>query len=268
MPSKRLAALGALAILPVFAQVQNSQNAQDTTEKIARHQHGPIRDLKNHFDGTSTSSNWSGYAVLGSSFNAAAASWIVPASTCSSGNQYASFWVGLDGYSSSTVEQTGTDSDCVGKNPSYYAWYEFYPHPSFEITSLSIKPGDVMEATVVYKGGAFTVTIVDKTTGKAFRKSSTVSGAKRSSAEWIAEAPCCTAGGGILPLADYGTVLFGLDSTGATSTNFAFDSTTKGPIGAFPTIEQITMAKSGVMESVPSELSNDGTSFSVTWFAQ
>jgi len=44
------------------------------------------------------------------------------------------------------VEQTGTDFDCVGKNPSYYAWYEFYPNPSFEISGLTITPGDHMTA--------------------------------------------------------------------------------------------------------------------------
>jgi hypothetical protein len=32
----------------------------------------------------------------------------------------------------------------------------------------------------------------------------------------IAEARCCTSGGGILPLADFHTVLFGEDSTGVT----------------------------------------------------
>ena len=40
------------------------------------------------------------------------------------------FWVGLDGYSSTSVEQLGTDSDCVSGKPSYYAWYEMYPNPS------------------------------------------------------------------------------------------------------------------------------------------
>jgi hypothetical protein len=171
----------------------------------------------------------------------------VPTATCSSGDQYAAFWVGLDGYSSETVEQTGTDSDCVGKNPSYYAWYEFYPHPSFEI-SLTIKPGDHMVASVVYSGSEFTITIEDVTTGKSYTKSSTVSGAQRSSAEWIAEAPCCTGRGGILPLADFGTVLFGEDSTGIGGTNYATKMVPpSGPIGSFPasSIEQIMMATSG-----------------------
>jgi hypothetical protein len=50
-----------------------------------------------------------------------------PAVKCSSGDQYSSFWVGLDGYSSDSVEQTGTEADCVGKTAEYSAWYELYP---------------------------------------------------------------------------------------------------------------------------------------------
>ena len=43
------------------------------------------------------------------------------------GFPYSSFWVGIDGYSSSSVEQLGTDSDCAGNTPDYYAWWEMYP---------------------------------------------------------------------------------------------------------------------------------------------
>lgn len=52
------------------------------------------------------------------------ASWTQPTATCSRGDQYAAFWIGIDGYSSSTVEQTGTEADCVGNTAEYYAWYE------------------------------------------------------------------------------------------------------------------------------------------------
>lgn len=265
MLTKRLGILGAIAILPACAQVWSAPASSDATKKIAPRQHRPIRDRVEHGDGTSTSSNWSGYVVLGSSFISAEGSLIVPTAKCGSGTQYAAFWVGLDGYTSSTVEQTGTDSDCSGGTPRYYAWYEFYPHPSFEITSLTIKPGHQISASVVYGNSAFTITIKDVTTGESFSKSAAVRGAQRSSAEWIAEAPCCTASGGILPLADFGTALFGEDSTGVIGTCEAKTSTKAGPIGSFPTIEEMTMEKSSVKEAIPSSLSSDGTSFSVTW---
>jgi hypothetical protein len=264
---KRFVIFGAAAILPAFAQVST---APTSMEKIAPHQHRPIADRVEHGDGTSTSTNWSGYAVTGTSFTSAKGSWTVPTATCTtSGDLYAAFWVGIDGYSSDSVEQTGTDSDCDGKTPSYYAWYEFYPNPSYEI-SMAVAPGDHMSASVTYSGSEFTITIENVTTGKSYSKSSKVSGAKRSSAEWITEAPCCTNSGGILPLSDFGTVLFGEDSTGVSGTNYATDSTTSGAIGKFPAadIEEINKTASSTspqLSTCSAALSSDGTSFSCTW---
>src|SRR5712692_4477672 len=107
-----------------------------------------------------TSTNWSGYAVetnLTTPSRGAVSDvkgdWIVPAVSCTSTATYASLWVGIDGYSSSSVEQTGTDSDCSGGSGVYYAWYEMYPKPSQRI-SLAIHPGDAMSAEVVYNGAA------------------------------------------------------------------------------------------------------------------
>jgi hypothetical protein len=264
---KRFVIFGAIAALPAFAQ---APAAPISTERIAPRQHRPIKDRVEHGDGTSTSTNWSGYAVLGTSFTSAKGSWTVPKATCTSGDQYAAFWVGIDGYTSDSVEQTGTDSDCDGKNPSYYAWYEFYPNPSYEITSVAVAPGDQMSASVTYSGSEFTITIENVTTGKSYSKSSKVSGAKRSSAEWITEAPCCTGSDGILPLADFGTVLFGKDSTGVSGTNYATDSTTSGAIGSFPAadIEEINKTASSTspqLSTCSASLSSDGTSFSCTW---
>lgn len=77
--------------------------------------------------------------------------------------------MGIDGYSSNTVEQTGTDSDCVNGKPVYYAWFEFYPHPSFSVNSLTIQPGDVISAEVSAGAkGEFTVTLMDTTAGGTF----------------------------------------------------------------------------------------------------
>jgi hypothetical protein len=270
----RLGLLGAVSFLPACAQFSGVAPAPSATEKIAARQLGPIREKREHFDGTSDSTNWSGYAVLGSSFTSAEASWIVPAANCEGvkGDQYSAFWVGLDGYSSSTVEQTGTLSDCAGKKPSYYAWYEFYPNPMYEVTSVPIVPGDVISASVVYNGGKFKVTIKNQTTGQSYSTSATVSGASRSSAEWIVEAPCCTSSGGILPLADFGTGHFGYDTTGVIGTNYATDSSASGPIGGsigFPAadIELINKVGSSTspQTSTCSALSSDGTSFSCTW---
>jgi hypothetical protein len=257
MLTKRLVIFGALAILPAFAQVSS-----------VPHFNAPIQGKLEHGDGTTTSGNWSGYAVTGKGFTKAEGSWIVPTVTCSTGTEYAVFWVGIDGYSSNTVEQAGTETVCSGGKPQYTAWYEFYPTtPILTITSMTVEPGDTMSSSIVYSSstGEFTVTITDQRTGKSFSKSAKVSGAARSSAEWIAEAP---SSGIILPLADFGTVLFGKDSTGIAGTCSAADSSAHGPIGSFSTIEEITMEKNSVKEAIPSALSTDGTSFSVNWAAQ
>jgi hypothetical protein len=266
----RLGILGALAFLPAFAQVSSVALSQNTEGNISTNQFGPIRDRTDHGDGTSTSTNWSGYAVLGSSFTWAKGSWIVPTANCSSGGgiKYGAFWVGLDGYTSSTVEQTGTASDCFGTIPIYYAWYEFYPKAMVPVAS--VKPGDSISALVYYDSSIeeFIVEITDETTGKSYSAASAVSGAVRSSAEWIAEAPCCTSSGGILPLSDFGTVLFGKDSTGVAYTNWAMDASTTGPIGSFPAVNVIEINKTGSTSSPQtstcSALSTDETSFSCT----
>jgi hypothetical protein len=268
MLTNRLGILGAIVILPAFAQVSSAPAKTDAAQQISPRFHAPMHGRLESGDGTTTSTNWSGYAVTGTSFTEAAGSWIVPAVTCNSGDQYAVFWVGIDGYASSTVEQTGTEATCVGTTAQYSAWYEFCcSEPIITIPSITVTPGDLMRANVTYNSGTgeFTVTIKDVTNGESYSTSKAVPNAQRSSAEWIAEAPSSFI---ILPLADYGTVLFGRDPTTLPDTNRASDSTTSGFIGVFSTIEQITMEKKGVMESIPSGLSIDGTSFSVTWAAQ
>jgi len=257
-----------------LAQVANGPDAPAAETRLAPRRHGPVKIHGRRPDNTVDSENWSGYAVTGSSFTHVTGSWTVPSVNCSvtpgtrSSPAYSSFWVGIDGYSSSTVEQIGTDSDCDGTTPTYYAWYEFYPANSYEIASIRVSPNDEMSAQVSYSGSEFTVTITDVTTGRSYSKTESVRKAERSSAEWIAEAPCCARGGAFLPLSDFGMVLFGLDSTEVNNTNYATDSSTSGPIGAFPiaSVQQIDMVtSSGAVEDTASALSHDGTSFSVTW---
>ena len=124
---------------------------------------------------TTTSSNWSGYAAETSLNNAASGSvtavsgtWKVPTATASSSTStaYSSVWVGIDGYSSSSVEQIGTDSDIVNGQAQYYVWYEMYPSASVNMTSMTISAGDTINASVTYltsgtHAGQFQLTITD-----------------------------------------------------------------------------------------------------------
>src|SRR5580692_11516587 len=155
------------------------------------------------------STNWSGYAGTTGTYTSVSASWTQPAGKCSSGDQYAAFWVGIDGYSSSTVEQTGSEVDCAGRTPEYYAWYEMYPGPS-ENYSNTVKAGDHFTATVTWLGGdKFSLYTDDITEGWTHTTdASLTSTPARTSAEVIVEAPCCTDSGGSLPLTDFGSITF------------------------------------------------------------
>jgi Peptidase A4 family len=68
-----------------------------------------------------TSSNWAGYVARNTSGHAthtvtmSAGTWDQPGVNCSAGKQTdVSTWVGSDGYSTTTVEQTGSSGDCNG----------------------------------------------------------------------------------------------------------------------------------------------------------
>ena len=199
------------------------------------------------------STNWSGYAATTGTYTSVSASWTQPAGTCSRGDQYAAFWVGLDGYNSSSVEQTGSEVDCAGRTAQYYAWYEMYPGPS-ENYSNTVKAGDHFNASVTYEGSnEFSLYIADTTQGWSHTTTASLAGAARSSAEVIVEAPCCTASGGILPLTDFGTVSL----TGSTANGAAI-----GNAGGLTEIIMIDNA--GRDKDKVSSLSG-GENFSATW---
>ena len=206
--------------------------------------HGRMHRITN-----STSTNWSGYAVTGSRFTSVSSSWTEPTATCS-GTAYSSFWVGLDGDTSNTVEQTGTDADCSGSTPQYYAWYEMYPKFPVNLKG-TVRPGDHLSASVTTNGnGSFTLTISDSTQGWTNTKTARLKSAKLASAEVIAEAP--SSSGGVLPLANFGTVSF----SGASANGSLLTSST-------PHIDPITMQSGSTIKAQPGSINNG--SFSVTW---
>jgi hypothetical protein len=201
-------------------------------------------------DGTVETPNWSGYAVTGSTYSSVSASWVEPAGVCTKGSALAGFWVGLDGYGNTTVEQTGDAIECSGKTASYFAWYELYPNPPVDYSN-PVKAGDDMSASVTTSGGKYTMTISDSTQDWTQTTTLTAEGAN-ASAEAIAEAPCCNAEGDPLPLADFGTVHF---------TSVMVDGAKIGTLS--PT--KIVMATStGTKKDAVSSLTGD-EDFSATW---
>jgi|SRR5580658_2796759 hypothetical protein len=167
-------------------------------------QHGRARGTAQN---AVSSTNWAGYAVTGTSgqFTSVASSWVQPTATCSFGDQYSAFWVGLDGYTSRTVEQTGSEADCAWGTAEYSAWYEMYPANPVYFNN-TVRPGDKFKGLVTYQSGNFVISLTDTTEQWSHTVTQAVAGALRSSAEVIAEAP--SSGSGVLPLTDFGTVNF------------------------------------------------------------
>ena len=213
-----------------------------------------------------TALNWSGYAAETSLTSPASqvvtdvkGQWVVPKVTGSYFRRaYSSVWVGIDGYSSSTVEQIGTEQDWTGFGTSYYAWYEMYPAGMVNVGR--VYPGDAMTAEVSSpSAGTFVLTITDTTTAHhfTFTITKTLSSALRSSAEWVAEAPSSSSG--VLPLANFGTMTFsGAQATINGHTGTISDASWQNDL--------ITMVTSGgTVKAAPGSLTGGGTGFSVTW---
>lgn len=256
---------------------------------------------------SSASLNWAGYAVTGTDITNVTGSFVVPtlvASTSSGGGHghghagtniaqpgltglkdkpgngkggsggssqtsYAAFWAGIDGYNSNTVEQAGVLMEDQNGVAVYAVWYEFYPAAPV-YASWAPNPGDHVVVYVNYtvSSNAFVATVIDTTLGEKYVSPYTsVSGAQRSSAEWIAEAPSSISG--VLPLADFGTAYFGSDYVGSGTGSYATVAGTYGSIGTLAlsfSVHSINMVnQTGSLKAQTSSLSADGTSFSVTW---
>ena len=227
---------------------------------------GPVRHLfLPHPEGSTSavpSTNWSGYVATGSAFSSVASDWVQPAGQCGSGAsvaKYAAFWVGLDGDNNNTVEQTGSEVDCVGGTAHYYAWYEMYPDTAVNFGE-TIKAGDQLAGSVTYEGSnQFQLTLADSTQGWSKTVTQTMAAATRSSAEIIGEAPCCTAGGAPLPLTDFGSVSF----ASATVNGSAFCDASPFEI-VMPDVTVSPLSGCGAFTVTYSDTSASGTSGSGT----
>lgn len=215
----------------------------------------------------SSSTNWSGYVAKTSakspkknSVSFVSGAWTVPTLSSTPDATYCSAWVGIDGDPSPTVEQIGTEHDWSSGSQQDYAWFEMYPNPSYEIVDFPLTPGDTVAGVVSYLGSSvFQLMLINYTQQVFFivpTKYTASGSAKRQSAEWIMEAPSLS---GILPLANFGTIAFSECS--------ATISGVTGAIGDTHWVHNaITMVGAGnVTKATPSDLTNGGSAFTVTW---
>lgn len=194
--------------------------------------------------------NWGGYVATGSGFTSVSATWTEPRATCNSTNDLYAPWVGIDGYGSSTVEQTGVATDCSSGSPVNQAWYEMYPANPVYLSSSSypVSAGDVITASVTYAGSSrYTLKLTDSSRGWTFSTTKSLS-AQRVSGEVIIESPT-----GSYP--NFGTLSF----TSATINGRSLGSF--GPVALDP-------SANGTYEARTSALGSSGTSFTETYLHQ
>lgn len=244
-----LATLGVATVVAAAAPAQATPPSPPTSRPMVRVPGAAVRG------NTVYSGNWAGYAATGQTFTAVSSTWVVPRTTCRDAS-YDVFWVGLDGYASGTVEQDGTLAGCsgAGANPVYRSWWEMYP--TNNVTSdFAVTPGDRVTSTVTYSGGTFVLEVVDATNGHSFTKNERCASnltCKRSSAEWITEAPASSTAR--LDLAPFSTITFGSSTATAAS---------RKPISGWTHVK-ITM-KQNAVDATASALSGGGSVFKAVW---
>jgi Peptidase A4 family/Short C-terminal domain len=243
--------------------------------------------------------NWAGYIAESDLYNPqpvvgqVSASWQVIPIPSSNLDQEMAQWIGIGGYANiggSTDEsliQVGTSSENVCDSNqqctlNYTAWYEIYPH-NYETPLMSVNPGDTITAlincepnsaepskqdTCNGKTQEWTILITDETKKKAgITPFSGLLNTKFSSsllsADWIIERRCPSSLFSSCDLAvslpEFGNGAF-TNSTVAIGAKF-------GSIKDFKYVNLSMTSNgqsSGALLAYPSDLSNNGSSFTVT----
>lgn len=189
-----------------------------------------LKISRNNSDG-----GWAGWVNVSppsppGQYESAFAEWTVPKVSCDFGEMAgASEWVGIDGFGESTVEQAGTQSDCVLGQGTYAAWWEMWGtpvdgggqvdlpgddhiHPGDHVSVLVVAGHGSGDPSLFFPGeGTYLFTMVNFTEGWSYQAIQPMQGALTPSppnltAEWIVEQPSCF--WVCQALANYGQVSF------------------------------------------------------------
>lgn len=190
--SAALAVVAALAVAAVPAGGANAASAAThpatvrfAPPKIGSTMHAGSLVRKHGYN--QDGGNWSGYAATGSGFSSVNSSWAEPSVSCTSTDDLFAPWVGIDGYGSNSVEQTGVATDCSSGRPVYQGWYEMYPAAPVYYSN-PVAAGDHISASVTRSGSSYTLTLSDTTQGWTKTTNQSLSAAN-SSVEVIIESP-------------------------------------------------------------------------------
>lgn len=223
----------------------------------------------------STSSNWCGFASVTNlstpalnSVTSTTGSWNVPIIYSSRRSTYCAIWVGIDGYTSNTVEQIGTEHDWLAGRQINIAWFEMYPNQAYEFVNFPLKAGDSITASVCYLYNNIFLLALFNNSRKVYTVAptsmTTMPGVNRSSAEWIVESP--SSGTSTLPLAHFKTINLHNCTTYIKGLPGAISSSNHHMYWKSWTFDRIILASnSNITKAIPSGLSNYGQNFSVTW---
>jgi hypothetical protein len=263
-----------LAVLAVGASPSSAAPRVQRREHQLLRSHGQLLRVGPRLRAnTNTSSNWFGYnqGTLeqgGKLFHSISAQWTVPVATQHTAGQAeaSSDWIGIGGgcvdagctVTDSTLIQTGTEQDVSATGTaSYYAWYELVPAPELQITSMTIRPGDRMYASiaeVVPDSELWTITIKDLTNGQSYSTTLPYSSTQLT-AEWIEETPLeigANAGFAALP--------------NLTSPAFDLATTNGSPANLKPSEELDLVDSAGNVIGAPSAPDPDSDGFNAcTW---
>jgi hypothetical protein len=171
------------------------------------------------------SRNWSGYAdqACGScALRFVNVSFAAPSINCTGvttdGTVAASFWDGLDGFTSNstTVEQVGVVAFCNLTTPVYAAFFEMFPQAPFMFAITGFGAGDAVNVSVYFDGTAkrYHIAFNDYTQGvfmNTVQACPSGSVCRNNSAEVIAEDPLLVSSTGTIsfaPLANFGQAFY------------------------------------------------------------
>jgi hypothetical protein len=194
--------------------------------------------------------NWSGYADTSTTnhyFTTVSSSWTVPTVTCTPEDRIVSLWVGLDGFSDSTVEQLGTTAQCFEDAPVYYSWYEMYPAGTIEVGS-TVKPGDKITASVTRTGTSYVLKLTDPTTSGnnvSVTKTCALATCLDTSAEVIAERPAYSTG--VVPLAQFSPTPFTASTVTGGGKTGAITAFTYSPIDMIDSTDTYLLNTTGAL---------------------
>jgi len=225
---------------------------------------------------TFVSTNWSGYQINRTA-QYVQAGWTVPAVTrpipgYSSTGYYSSTWAGIGGgfgANNGPLIQSGTEQEVSATGATtYYFWYEVFGGSGDtrgeRRISLPVHPGDVVGAVSLWTPSTGAeMGVCNFSTTNTCVQFTVASSAPGTTEEWIEEAP---SSGGILPLADFGTVRFfnacwaPVWVTGATCQTI----TSGGPSAI--TLQQYVLGSYQTL-AIPGAIDSTGMGFSDSYYA-